>query len=307
MQSPTLSRRHFLAASLGSALAAPLSAATDPAAGGWIDAHVHIWTPDTKAYPLAPGFKVKAMAPPSFTPEELFVHTRPAGVSRIVLVQMSFYQYDNHYMLDMMDAHHGVFGGIGIVDETKPGFTDVMQSMASRDVRGFRIYTSQKNAESWGGSMDKMWSFAADHGLAMCLLADPAALPAVHRMCSRFPKTRVVIDHFGRLGMKGEALPQEIEDLRKLAEFPHTYIKTSAFYALGKKQAPYTDMGPLVKTLRDTFGARRLMWASDCPYQVEDGHSYNASIAVIRDHLDFLTAEDKQWILRQTAESLFFS
>jgi predicted TIM-barrel fold metal-dependent hydrolase len=107
--------------------------------------------------------------------------------------------------------------------------------------------------------------------------------------------------------MKGEALPQEIEDLRKLAEFPHTYIKTSAFYALGKKQAPYTDMGPLVKTLRDTFGARRLMWASDCPYQVEDGHSYNASIAVIRDHLDFLTAEDKQWILRQTAESLFFS
>jgi predicted TIM-barrel fold metal-dependent hydrolase len=57
------------------------------------------------------------MKPASFTPEQLFAHCRPTGVSRIVLIQMSYYQFDNSYMLDMMKKFSGVFSGVGIVDE----------------------------------------------------------------------------------------------------------------------------------------------------------------------------------------------
>jgi predicted TIM-barrel fold metal-dependent hydrolase len=56
-----------------------------------------------------------------------------------------------------------------------------------------------------------------------------------------------------------------------------------------------------------TLGAKRLMWASDCPFQVEGGHTYADSIALIRDRLDFLSAVDKAWMLRKTAEKVFFS
>jgi hypothetical protein len=49
------------------------------------------------------------------------------------------------------------------------------------------------------------------------------------------------------------------------------------------------------------------MWASDCPFQVDPGHNYHDSIALIRDRLDFLTAEDKDWMLRGTAEKVFFA
>ncbi len=42
--------------------------------GGLIDAHVHVWTPDTDKYPLAEGFKRSDMKPASFTPEQLFAH-----------------------------------------------------------------------------------------------------------------------------------------------------------------------------------------------------------------------------------------
>ena len=59
-----------------------------------IDAHVHVWTPDTTKYPLAPGYTKESMKPPSFTPEELFAYCRPEGVERIVLIQMSFYGFD---------------------------------------------------------------------------------------------------------------------------------------------------------------------------------------------------------------------
>src|SRR5947209_6037995 len=48
----------------------------------YIDAHVHVWTPDTAHYPLAPGYKKEDMKPPSFTPEERFKHAKPAGVKR---------------------------------------------------------------------------------------------------------------------------------------------------------------------------------------------------------------------------------
>jgi hypothetical protein len=47
------------------------------------------------------------------------------------------------------------------------------------------------------------------------------------------------------------------------------------------------------------------MWATDCPYQVVD-HSYQQSIDLILHGLDILKADDKEWILRKTAEKVFF-
>jgi hypothetical protein len=49
------------------------------------------------------------------------------------------------------------------------------------------------------------------------------------------------------------------------------------------------------------------MWGSDCPFQVDGGHTYSDSIALIRDRLDFLSASEKSWMLRKTAEKVFFS
>ncbi len=308
MHSPSHpTRRAFLRSTALAALAPAGCASLGGGRKGHIDAHVHVWTPDTARYPLAEGFSKKDMQPASFTPEELFAHCKPQGVSRIVLIQMSFYKYDNSYMLDMMAQHKGVFSGVAIVDESKADACETMKDLADDGVRGFRIYTSKAQAAAWGDGMKKMWSCAADHGLAMCLLADPDALPAVQVMCAKYPRTPVVIDHFARLGMKGTINERHVDNLCRLADFPHVHVKTSAFYALGKKKAPYTDMGPLIHRLRDAYGAHRLMWASDCPFQVQDGHTYADSIALIRDRLDFLTAEDKEWMLRKTAETVFFS
>ena len=47
------------------------------------------------------------------------------------------------------------------------------------------------------------------------------------------------------------------------------------------------------------------MWASDCPFQTV-GESYEDSISLVRDRLDFVTAGDKEWMLRRTAEDFFF-
>jgi predicted TIM-barrel fold metal-dependent hydrolase len=76
----------------------------------YIDAHAHVWTPDTIHYPLAKGFKKEDMNPASFTAEELLKHAKPVGVNRVNLIQMSFYGFDNSYMTDMIGAHKGTQG-----------------------------------------------------------------------------------------------------------------------------------------------------------------------------------------------------
>jgi len=274
----------------------------------WIDAHVHVWTPDTKKYPLSDAFKVSDMVPGSFTPEELFAHCKPQRVTKIVLIQMSFYGFDNQYMLDCMEKHPGVFSGVAIVDENKPGLKMTMGSLGKKGVRGFRLYTDRDKASKWKDSvgMKEMWSHAAESGQSMCLLANPDALPFVNNMCEQYPKTRVVVDHFARIGVSGSIDKAALDDLCRLSKYDNVFVKTSAFYALGQKKAPYKDLGPMIQRLVSEFGAQRLMWASDCPYQVTVGHNYADSIGLIRDQLDFLSPEDKQWMLRKTAERVFF-
>jgi predicted TIM-barrel fold metal-dependent hydrolase len=305
-----LSRRSFVQTAALAALApAGCTSLPDAKSNGLIDAHVHLWTPDTTHYPLSPDFsKAKDMVPASFTPEELFAQCRPQGVNRIVLIQMSFYTFDNRYMLDSIAQHPGSFRGVAIVDESKSDVRETMKRLASQGVRGFRIYTDKAKAEAWPDSagMKAMWSYGADAGLSMCLLASPDSLPAVHRMCQAYPRTGVVIDHFARIGMKGPVQESDLDNLRRLAEHEHTHVKTSAFYALGRKRAPYTDMAPLIQKLRDAYGAQRLMWGSDCPFQLQDGHNYADSMALIRDRLEFLSPEDKAWMLGKTAERVFF-
>lgn len=309
-QPSAMNRRQILATFAGSAAAPFLpGCSTLTGGGGFIDAHVHVWTPDTVKYPLAAGFTEKSLVPASFTPEELLLQARPNGVERILLIQMSFYKYDNRYMLDSMERYPGMFGGVAIVDHEAADVCGTMKHLAARGVRGFRVYSSRAQAQEWSKSkgMRDMWTCAADNGLAICLLADPDALPVIQKMCAAFPRTRVVIDHFARIGMKGAVNTKDLDNLCTLAAFPNTYVKTSAFYALGKKKAPYTDLGPMIQRLRGTFGTKRLMWATDCPYQVQNGHTYADSIALIRDRLPFLSTQDKAWMLRGTADKVFFT
>lgn len=301
-----MNRRHFISTSAATLLAPSLRAASSE---GYIDAHVHVWPANTPDFPLAEGFKPEDMQPPSFTPEQLFAHCKPEGVSRVVLIQMSYYKFDNSYMLKAIADHPGVFSGVAIVDESKPDVADTMKALKKQGVRGFRIYTGGKDLDAWLGSkgMETMWKTAAANGLAICPLINPEALPLIDKMCDKHPDTTVVIDHFARIGMKAPPTAEEVKPLTALARHPKVHVKTSAFYALGLKRAPYTDLAPMIKACVDAFGSKRLMWASDCPFQVDPGHDYKSSISLIRDGLDFLSADDRQQMLRGTAERVFFS
>jgi predicted TIM-barrel fold metal-dependent hydrolase len=289
------------------ALAGAERAAAQPAPDDYIDAHVHLWTPGQSRYPRSGAERSAQYEPASFTPQELFANAKPCGVRRVVLVQMNFFGFDNSYMLDAIAKYKATFCGVAVVDRAAPNVCGEMRRLAGLGVRGFRI-VSGKQPQTWLDSpgMAAMWKCAAETSQAMCTLVDPEALPSVDRMCAKFPDTTVVIDHLARVGMAGPIRDSDVSALCGLARRKHVYVKVSAFHALGKKQYPYSDLGEMIRRVYDAYGASRLMWGSDSPFQEQDGNTYAGSIELVRDRLDFLTSDDRHWMLRKTAEEVFF-
>jgi predicted TIM-barrel fold metal-dependent hydrolase len=286
----------------------------------YIDAHTHVWTSDTAHYPLAPGWKPADMNPRRFTPEDFLKHARPAGVNRAVLIQMSYYYpretsekgngFDNRYMLDMIALHKETFVGTAVIDPLAKDPERRMTELIKRGVRAFRIHPrlSKLPPARWlePAGYGAMFAAGAKHNLAMSCLIDPDALPELDRMCKRYPDTPVIIDHLCRIGVDGTVREADVKALCAMAAHKRVLVKVGAFYALGKKQVPYTDLAPMIQAVVKAFTPRRCMWESDCPFQVSGGHTYRDSIDLVRTRLNFLTNEDRDWLLRRTAEEFFF-
>lgn len=287
----------------------------------YIDAHSHVWTPDTTKYPLAPGWRAEDVRPRSFTAEELLAKCRPSGVGRVNLIQMSFYGFNNSYMLDIIKQYPDRFVGTAIVNPFGPDPGQAMRALWPLGVRAFRIQSVAPYSQAGGGpaseklpasrwlepkGYEAMFRTAAQTGQVLSCLIGPDAFPEVDRMCGRFPDTPVIIDHLGRIGVDGTVRDADVDSLCALAKHPKLAVKVGAFYALGKKAPPYLDLAPMIRRVVQAFGANRCLWESDCPFQVVE-QPYDASIALVRDRLDFLSKDDREWLLFRTAERLLFS
>lgn len=277
---------------------------------GFIDAHVHVWTDDRSHYPLAEGFKADDIEPKRFTPQDLFKHTRPAGVDRVVLIQMSFYGTSNAYMLDMIALYPEVFVGTAVIDPHQEAPEKQMAELGEKGIRAFRIHPrlSRQPPAKWlePEGYGKMFAAAARNHQPLSCLIEPDGLPEVVRMCKKFPETPVIIDHLCRIGANGPITDQDVDALCALSEHKQVMVKVGAFYALGKKEPPYSDLASLIQKVVKAFGPRRCMWESDCPFQVAK-QKYADSIDLVKKRLDFLTEDDREWLLGKTAERCFFA
>jgi L-fuconolactonase len=311
-------RREFILGSAAVTLAATVSSGSAENLG-YIDCHSHLWSPERARYPLRPGAKEEDVKPQGFTPGDFFSHARPEGVNRVVVVGHTVhFGFGARYLVDVARARPGEIAVQAYLDHTDPNVTTRMAELKAQGVKAFRL----RLLDPWQSPFPeshpilKAYEFAAKERLVICPLINPDWLPQLGLLSERHPATAVAIDHIGRIGVDGfgkvPPVPgtikaEDVANLVKLARYPMVHVKVSAFYALGKRTPPYDDMIPLIKDLLKAYGPERLMWGSDCPYQLAPGHSYKASIALIRDRLDGVSEGDREWLLRKTAERVFFS
>src|SRR5882672_3504090 len=133
----TLSRREFGAITLGSLAGLALSeragaaGATMPA--GAIDCHNHIVGPQSK-YPMAAN---RTYTPPEASVAQLKALRVETGAARNVIVQPSFYGFDNSCMLDAMAELGNSVRGIAVVQQTVSDAE--LQRLARAGVVGVRL------------------------------------------------------------------------------------------------------------------------------------------------------------------------
>jgi predicted TIM-barrel fold metal-dependent hydrolase len=313
-------RREFLmaaAAGLGSAATFGCRPKTEPARsnpGGCIDAHSHVWTPDSQRFPLGPWITPDKMEPPSFTAEELLAVAEPCGVDRVVLIQHApYYGADNSYLVECAKRHPGRFSIVAIVDERRDDLADHLRRLKAQGVRGIRIgpnryadRTLVQDPSNWlnAPAMRNLWVQAAEHDLILCPLLNAEQVPTLEPMLNRFPKARLAIDHFGHCSADK---PDGLQTLLGLSRFPGLHVKASGFYKFGDRTAPYDDLASTIQGVVEAFGTERVIWGSDCPYQLQSGNTYRDAVRLIESGLDFLKPSDRTAILRDNAERLFFA
>ena len=271
-----------------------------------VDAHVHVWTSDTEKYPLAPGFEKKDLWRPTFTPEEIFKYSRSVGDVRFNLVQMFWYGTDHSYILDLIASDPETFAGTGIVDLADPEPDRTMVELSRKGCSAFREPPSELDHPTF----EKLFATGAEHNLALSFNMGVDLLPAMDRMCDRFPQTPVILDHVCHIGIgEPDYTEEQIGALLRFARHSKAMVKIGPLQGLGARKAPYLDLLPLIERVVEAYGSARCMWESDSggPIWMSDPQTdYPAAVALIRDHASFLSQSDKENLLFRTAENFFF-
>ncbi|MFK7788569.1 MAG: amidohydrolase [Phycisphaeraceae bacterium] len=280
---------------------------------GFVDAHAHVWSDNLAKYPLGPWATPDAMKPATFTADELLAVVKPHGVDRVVLIQHApLHGYDNAYILDCAKARPGTFSVVAMINERTPNLKERLRDLRDQGARGIRIgatkhadRTLNVDPPNWlkASGMQLLWKHAAELGVAVCPLIVPDYLESLDLMCEQHPDTTVVVDHFAHIDM---SQPKTVASLTRLARHGNVYVKVSGFYKFGDKKSPYDDVAPMVMRMVEAFGAERLMWASDLPYQLNDRNNYEDAIGLMRDGLGELAESQRMAMLKDTANRIFF-
>jgi predicted TIM-barrel fold metal-dependent hydrolase len=227
------------------------------------DSHVHIVGPIGR-YPQVPERTYLAGLAPL---DELKRRGAAHGITRFVIVQPSFYGFDNSATLDALDELAGNGRGVAVIDPNNtPEAT--LADMHRRGIRGLRINLYSPLAA--GKRMDD--SFASTAAVAKKMnwhIQVIAPLPVLLKSESLLAKSPVpiVIDHYG---VYGKARPESGEGtlLLELMRHPHVWMKLSAPYRLA--DGPMSTR-PDREWIRELYAAAppRCVWGSDWPHPPE--------------------------------------
>jgi L-fuconolactonase len=290
---PDLSRR----AVLGGFVMTALNAAENYAV---IDPHVHVWKHDPR-YPFAAGQNVPGRDAASETLLELM---KANGVSKTVLIQVIHYRYDNSYTLSVLKQYPGYFQAVCRVDPLDPAAPDQLSKLTEQGFRGVRLSPAANASGDWirGPLMPPLWKRCEQLKVPMTILAPITRMPDVGALIDRYPDLTVVIDHMADCPVDQ---PAELEKLIALRRHPRLFVKISHTWSLSREPYPWLDAQQLVKRLYDTFGPRRLMWATDWPIIENSKAAYRQALTVVRDEMKFLNPEDKRWLFNRTVQQVW--
>ena len=98
-----------------------------------VDCHLHVWSDDVQKYP-------RAEVPYPGSPELLLEYMGEAEVNHAVVVKSQHYEFDNTYLVDVLEEYPDVFAGVGVIDPRGQAAADELERLvAETKIRGIRL------------------------------------------------------------------------------------------------------------------------------------------------------------------------
>jgi L-fuconolactonase len=274
-----------------------------------IDIHPHVISTDEKKYPRDPlGGKQSVWSqerPTSY--EQLLAAMDEAGVAKAAIVHSSTcYGFDNSYCADAVAAHPDRYTGVCSVDMLASDAAEKIRYWVGRGMTGLRLFTAGSTMQGQGDWLADSrsfagWECAAELNLPVCVQARIQGIPQLNVLIERFPTVRIIIDHLLSPNLEGGAPYADAEPLLDLAKHDNIYLKLSSViirHARAGKATPESFFPRIVKE----FGAKRIAWGSNFPA------SPGSLKEIVTDNMqavEWLPAEDKEWIFNRTASQLY--
>lgn len=230
-----------------------------------IDAHLHLWADDPRAYPWGPHDQV-AVPTVRASWERLVAEMGTVGVAGAVAIQPRVYGYDHAYLRSVAAAGDDRVAAVCLVNPVRPGAPDELSELITKQgFRGLRLTAIGLGDAGWlvGPEAQPLWGRIRELRVPVSFLVEPWQLQVVARAAAMCEQVPIVVDHLGRCGPgDGDAHSA----LVNLARAPNVYVKVSAIDALSEELFPYRDLWPLMQRCFDAFGPDRLMWGTDFPH-----------------------------------------
>lgn len=274
-----------------------------------IDSHCHAW-----AYwpyqPPVPDPETRGDA------SQLLNEMDLNGIDRamVVCAQIEHNPANNAYIAAHVARHPARLCMLADLDSEwsptyhTPGAAQRLEQIAQQwPVVGFTHYLRKGDDAEWLNSSAgrDLLRVAAEYRLIVSLSSNPDQQPAIRRAAEAFPAIPFLIHHMGYVRLGSGTLAENVRQVCASARLPNIYIKLSGFAYTSAVEwdYPYKDIQWVVRTEFEHFGAQRMCWGSDYPV-VRFFMTYRQALEAFRTHCDFVSAEEKEWILGATLQRL---
>jgi len=271
-----------------------------------IDTHVHLCELPSQRFPWQPIGRLR----PDFcwTVEDQVAAMTAARIDKGIIIQTSWYGYDNRYGLYCLDHFPGKFGFIAMVDPCRPDLEDEMDRLAEQGASGLRIPALMRPDLPWWDTpeADRLWRKAGELNWILCLLVTPEQAVAAAGAIERFPEVRVAVDHLAHPDLEDPLGGPLFQALLAMSRLPNIHLKVSALPAISREAFPYSDVLRCVRAAFSAYGPKRLMWGTDhAMTQRMVEFPLAQALQLIDEALADENEEDRAWVKGGTAAALW--
>jgi predicted TIM-barrel fold metal-dependent hydrolase len=252
--------------------------------------------------------------------EDLLEVMETAGVDKAVVIPLG---PQDEYLRDLRINFPGRFVGIGNYDpESLDIAEDLDRRMEISGIQGIRVGGVDPNASRTDDpetyELFPLFQAMEERGLRVWFYSEPQQVELYEKVLELLPGLVTVFNHSGfmvtidnlavdehrRPHFTTDIPPPTLELLARVAQNSNTYVHFSGQYAFSHGPYPYLEMVPVAETLNMTFGASRMLWASDFPWILSEP-GYPEQLALVDHLLPAISDAERDLIRGGTASSLF--